>query len=305
MTDFLVETSQLTKKYHHFTALENVSIALKPGKIYGLIGRNGAGKTTFMRLLTGLTFPSSGSLSLFGKQKESTLHTMQKKIGCLIENPSIIPYLTGKENIILHKKLRGVKEKNLEDKILKTVGLQATNTKKAKDYSLGMKQRLGIGIALLNQPELLILDEPINGLDPVGVTEIRELLRHLMKDLHMTILISSHNLPELDQIATDYIIVNNGKVIKEITAEELDQENQHYILLGSSNSNQLVSVLKRKRSANFRLRPDGKVEYYDDLDRLEFLSKTLTDSGIILTTFFYQEKSLEDYFLSLVGGDEK
>lgn len=302
MTTVLVETQQLSKKYQHFAALQEVSIKLEEGNIYGLIGRNGAGKTTLMRLLAGLSFPISGTMEIMGEKDAKKLSVAREKLGCLIENPSIVPYLSGMENLHLQKKLRGVKEKGIEEKTMKLVGLKASDTKDAKDYSLGMKQRLGIAITLLNHPKLLILDEPINGLDPIGVTEIRELLRYLAHELGMTIFISSHNLPELHQVATHYIFINEGKVLKEMTARELEQKSKHHLLIDATDKVKLLRVLKEQLTTNFKRRSDGKVEYYDHLDQLDFVSKTLTENGLILTTFVYEEETLEEYFISLVGG---
>lgn len=304
MSNYLVETQALTKNYGHFTALQDVSVQLEKGNIYGLLGKNGAGKTTLMRLLAGLSLPSSGVISLFGQNDTTKLAQARQKMGCLIENPSIVPYLSGLENLRLQKKLRGIQDKGIEERVFKLVGLKAGPTKKARDYSLGMKQRLGIAITLLNRPELLILDEPINGLDPLGVTEIRKLLRYLSNELGMTILISSHNLPELHQVATHYLIINDGKLVKQMTAGELEKKSKHHLLIGTTDNEQLVQVMQSKLTTNFEKRPDGRIECYDLLDQLEYISKTLTDSGLIITTFVYEEETLEEYFISLVGGGQ-
>lgn len=223
MNKTIIETSGLTKCYGTFVALDHVCLQLYENEIYGLIGRNGAGKTTLMRSLSGLSIPTSGRILLFGKEQAKLLPAERRNIGCMIEHPGIIPYLTAKENLQLHQILRGLKKTNCKTE-LELVGLSADAKKKAKNFSLGMKQRLGIAIALLGNPHALILDEPINGLDPLGVIQIRRLLTDLCHKKHITILISSHNMHELYQIATKYLFLDRGKVVKSVSSDELDQE---------------------------------------------------------------------------------
>ena len=229
MKQNIVSIEHISKEYKNFKALHDVSFMLEEGKIYGLIGQNGAGKTTIMRIICGFSYPTEGRISLFGKQKENELTRERRRIGCMIEQPGLIPNMTAKENLSYHRILRGIPNAEMEDELLAMVGLGETGSKKSKDFSLGMKQRLGIAIALLGNPELLILDEPINGLDPIGVVEIRELIRKLCFDRHITILISSHNLPELYHTATDYIIIHKGEVKQQITLDELEEKCKHYI----------------------------------------------------------------------------
>ena len=299
----LIKIENLTKKYGTFTALDHINIQLKKGEIYGLIGKNGAGKTTLMRTITGLSIPTLGHLILFGKDSKKELQMGRKKIGCMIENPSIIPYMTAKENLLLHQKLRGIKENNYET-ALKLVGLPVNDKKKAKDFSLGMKQRLGIAITLLGNPEVLILDEPINGLDPVGVAQIRELLLGLCQKRNLTILISSHNLPELYQIATEYIFIDQGKIVKNISTEQLDQDSNHHLLIGCNQIDKLIYVLKNVlHTTNFKIVTGNKIELYDFLNEKEYVSNLLAENNITVTTFHYQEETLENYFLSLIGGE--
>lgn len=302
MNQSLIEIDNLTKKYNNCIALDKVHIKLEKGEIYGLVGKNGAGKTTLMRMIAGLSIPTSGHIILFGQSKGKGLQIARKKIGCMIENPSIVPYLTGKENLQLQQRLRGIKKSNCEVE-LKLVGLSAKDKKKAKDYSLGMKQRLGIAIALLGNPEVVILDEPINGLDPVGVTEIRDLLINLCKNRNLTILVSSHNLPEMNQVATQYIFIDNGKIIKAMSTEQLDRESRHHLLIGCNQMTNLTEVLKNVlHTNNFKVFSDDKIMLYDFLDNIEHVSKMLIENGIVATTFYYQEETLENYFLTLIGG---
>jgi len=213
MNKYVLKTNSLTKSYQGVNALHDISVTLEAGKIYGLIGQNGAGKSTLMRIVAGHSFPTSGSIELFGHAGEKALQQERKRLGCMIEYPSLTPNMTAKENLKLHRIMRGIPNNEIEDELLELVGIPDTKKKKAKNFSLGMKQRLGIAIALIGNPEFLILDEPINGLDPLGVVEIRNLLKKLCEERHLTILISSHNLPELYQLATNYIIINKGEIM--------------------------------------------------------------------------------------------
>lgn len=303
MINTILKTDSLTKSYHGLNVLNNVSVTLEAGKIYGLIGENGAGKSTFMRLITGLYFPTSGSIELFGHGGEKALQIERKRIGCMIEYPSLIPTMTAMENLRLHRIMRGIPDKAVEDELLSLVGLASTGKKKARDFSLGMKQRLGIAVALLSNPELLILDEPINGLDPIGVVEIRNLIKRLCEEKQMTILISSHNLPELYQTATDYIIIHKGEIKQTLTLEQLEECCRHHILIGCSQIEKLVSVLEMKlNTKNYKVMPNKTVKLYDYLDEKELISKTLYENGIIITNFSSEGDTLEDYFISIVGG---
>jgi len=281
-----------------------VSITLKAGRIYGLIGKNGAGKSTLMRLITGLSFPTSGSIELFGHSGEKALQTERKRLGSMIEYPSLTLNMTARENLKLHRIMRGIPNKEVEDELLELVGLADTGKKKAKNFSLGMKQRLGIAIALLSSPELLILDEPINGLDPLGVVEIRNLLKQLCEERHITILISSHNLPELYQVATDYIIINNGEIKQALTLEQLDEFSKRHILISCNNLEKLVSVLEMELlTSNYKVMPNKTVKLYDFLDEKERVSRVLFENGIIITHFSSEGDTLEDYYVSVIGGD--
>lgn len=302
MSKTLIESNELTKQYGEFIALDSVCIQLNRGEIYGLIGKNGAGKTTLMRTLTGLSIPTSGCIILFDKKHGKEVQTERKKIGCMIENPSIIPYLTAKENLQLHQTLRGLKKTNCKSE-LKLVGLSADIKKKSKDFSLGMKQRLGIATALLGNPEVVILDEPINGLDPIGVAEIRALIIDLCKKKNITILISSHNLPELYQLATQYIFINNGKIIKSMSLQELEKENNPHLLICCNQLENLTKVLSSVlHTDNFKIVSDTELELYNFLTDIEHVSKVLVENNIAITNLSYQEETLENYFLSLVGG---
>jgi ABC-2 type transport system ATP-binding protein len=301
MKEYVLKTNNLTKSYNGAKVLQDVSVTLEAGKIYGLIGQNGAGKTTLMRIVAGLAFPTEGNIELFGKKN---LQTERKRLGCMIEYPSFIPYMTAQENLTYHRVMRGIPSKTIENELLALVGLSNTGKKKAKDFSLGMKQRLGIAIALLGDPELLILDEPINGLDPIGVVEIRNLLTKLCEERQMTILISSHNLPELYQVATDYIIIHQGMIKQSITLRELEESCKHHILIGCDQPEKLVSVFEMQLgTTNYKVMPDKMVKLYDYLDDKELVARTIFDNGIVITDYSIQGDTLENYFISVIGGD--
>jgi ABC-2 type transport system ATP-binding protein len=301
----ILKADRLTKSYNGVQSLHDVSITLEAGRIYGLIGQNGAGKTTLMRLITGLAFPTSGSLELFGHAGEAALQVERKRIGAMIEHPGLVPQMTAKENLRLHRIMRGIPGSDVEADLLELVGLAGTAKKKAKDFSLGMKQRLGIAVSLLGNPELLILDEPINGLDPLGVVEIRNLLKRLCEERQMTILISSHNLPELYQTATDYIIIHKGEIKQTLTLTQLEERCRHHVLIRCLQPEKLVSVLEMKlNTSNYKVLPDRAVKLYDYLDDKERIATVLFENGIIVTHFSSEGDTLEDYFISTIGGGQ-
>ena len=304
MSDVILKTNNLSKCYKSQMALSHVNLRLKQGRIYGLIGKNGAGKTTLMRMITGLGFPTEGTLELFGKSSQKELEEAGKRIGSLIEYPGLVGGMTAKENMHLQCLMKGLPNYKVEDELLELVGLADTGKKKVKNFSLGMKQRLGIATVLIGNPELLLLDEPINGLDPSGVIEIRNLLKRLREYENKTILISSHNLPELYQVATDYIIIHNGEIKEILKFEELEERCKHFISLESTDINRLSAVLERKlMTENFKVMPDNSIRLYDMLDERERLGQVLFDNGVVVTKLAVVEASLEEYFMSVIGGE--
>ncbi|MGN0474521.1 MAG: ABC transporter ATP-binding protein [Acutalibacteraceae bacterium] len=299
----IFKSENLTKLYRETSALKNVSITLEKGRIYGLIGQNGAGKTTLMRIISGLASPTAGSYELFGQTKEKGIRQARRRTGCMIEYPSLIGSMSAKENIAFHRVLKGMPNKSREQELLDMLGIGGTGKKKSKDFSLGMKQRLGIADALIGSPEFLILDEPINGLDPMGVVEVRNLLTDLCRNQGITILISSHNLPELYQVATDYIIMHKGEVIRTLTAEELDEECRQYIIIRCTDEGKLANVIETKlNTSNYKVMPDKSVQLYDYLDDMDFVAKTLHENGIVVLGLSLNGDSLENYFTNLIGG---
>lgn len=244
MSEIICQTTELCKNYKNFHVLQNVNLSINRGEIYGLIGENGAGKSTLIRILTGLAFQSSGVVSLFGKTEN--LRYERAKIGCTVEMPALYKDMTAKQNLEIQRVQRGIPEKKCISKTLELVGLNNTKKKKVNDFSLGMKQRLALAIALLGEPEFLILDEPVNGLDPTGIIELRELLKKLAKENHVTILISSHILSELNQLATCYGFLHHGKLLKQITATELSEECKRHIKLKTDDTKKTVTVLEEQ-----------------------------------------------------------
>lgn len=286
----LIKTKKLVKKYKEYCAVDHVSMTINKGDIYGFIGKNGAGKTTFIRLLTKLIQESSGILDY--REKQLTM-------GAVIEGPVCYPYLSAKENLEYYAIQLGIKDKKRVAEVLKFVGLETVDpSKKFKDYSLGMKQRLGIGVAILDRPTFLILDEPVNGLDPQGIVEIREIIQRLNQEFGTTILISSHILTELSLVATRYGIINQGKLIKELTADELEKECQKNLIIETSDDQQAKVILYSNGFST--IEKDGQLVLPGDHSYMETISKKLYEQGIYMTNFYMKEQNLEDYFLKLL-----
>ena len=248
MTKFICETKNLSKKYKDFYALKNVNLTIPKGEIYGLVGENGAGKTTLIRLLTGLNFKSEGEIILFG-HKDNLQHE-RSKIGCTIEMPALYKDMTASQNLEVQRIQRGIPNKKCITDTLELIGLSNAGKKRVANFSLGMKQRLALGVALLGEPEFLILDEPVNGLDPTGIIELRELLKKLVKEREVTILISSHILSELHQLATCYGFLHKGELLKQISTEELNEECKRHICLRTDNIQKTTLLLEQKGNIN-------------------------------------------------------
>ncbi|KUP03885.1 bacitracin ABC transporter ATP-binding protein [Bacillus coahuilensis m2-6] len=303
MNDYVLKTNQLSKKYQNKMALNKVNVTIKKGSIYGFIGQNGAGKSTLIRLITGLSYPTTGTFELFGENRKRELIEARKRIGTIIEGPALYPQMTAAENLEAHRLLKGIPGKECIDKTLKTVGLQGAGKKKAKNFSLGMKQRLGLAIALLGDPEFLILDEPINGLDPMGVVEIRELLNKLNQEYDITILISSHILSELHLLATHYGIIHNGELLEQLSAKELNEKCQQYLHIKVDNPNKAATVIESLLATQeFEVMPDGTMKLYAYVDVPGKVSKILTNEGLVIEEFMPMGEDLETYFSNRIGG---
>lgn len=303
MNEIVLEVKNVTKTYKHVNAVDNATLSIERGKIYGFIGQNGAGKTTLIRILTGLIFPNSGSISIFSQSTKSGLELARKKIGVIVENPALYLNMNAYENLDIQRKLFGIKDKSIIKSVLNTVGLLDTNNKKVKNFSLGMKQRLAIGLALINDPEILILDEPINGLDPVGIAGVRNLLKTINKERNTTIIISSHILSELYQLATNYIIINKGEIIQELTLEELDQKCMRHIYMQVDNIEQAVAIIENNLGTkHFQVLDNNIIKLYDYTDNMKHVAKVFLENNALITYFTLSSESLESYYINLIGG---
>lgn len=301
MSETICQTIELCKNYKNFHVLQDVNLSINRGEIYGLIGENGAGKSTLIRILTGLAFQSSGVVTLFGKTEN--LRSERAKIGCTVEMPALYKDMTAMQNLEIQRVQRGIPDKKCISKTLELVGLEHTKKKKVNDFSLGMKQRLALAVALLGGPEFLILDEPVNGLDPTGIIELRQLLKKLSKENHVTILISSHILSELNQLATCYGFLHHGKLLKQIAATELSEECKRHIKLKTDDTKKAVTVLEEQlKIKSFSVYPDNFIRIYEKLEETHTISKTLSSNGIVVEEISVQGEELETYFENLIGG---
>lgn len=301
MTKLVCETMNLSKRYKNLFALKNVNLKIPKGEIYGLVGENGAGKTTLIRILTGLGFQSEGEVLLFGKKEH--LRQERSKIGCTVEMPALYKDMTAEQNLEVHRIQRGIPGKACISDTLALVGLSDTGAKRVSDFSLGMKQRLALGVALLGEPEFLILDEPVNGLDPTGIIELRRLLKSLVRERGTTILISSHILSELYQLATCYGFLHKGELLKQISAEELNESCKRHICLRTDNAQKTALLLEQKTGIkNYAVYPDGSVRVYDGLDQVRSISKMLSEHNVLIDEISVQGEDLETYFENLIRG---
>ncbi len=300
MNEIILKTNNLTKKYKDFIALDNVNLNISKGDIYGLIGRNGAGKTTLMKIITTLSNKTSGEFELFGK-KDNNLTETKRRIGCLIENPAFFPNLSAVNNLKYYAIQKGIVDKKQIDEAIDLVGLSEAKNKKFKTYSLGMKQRLGIAFAILDNPDFIILDEPINGLDPIGISELRDLFKKLNLERNITILISSHILNELYQVSNKFCIIEKGKIIKEITKEELDEECSKCIVIKTKASPKVAVILEEQlKTKNYKIIDDTEIRLYDYLENSSEVNKTLIKNDIDIISLYETGITLEDYFKTVI-----
>ena len=303
MKKVVLKIYNITKKYGEQLAVDNVNMTIKKGDIYGFIGQNGAGKTTLIRLITGLIHKSGGEIELLGANEENELNKARTMVGSLIETPSFYTNMTARENLEVSRLVRNIPGKKCIDEVLELVGLKDVEKKKVKNFSLGMRQRLGIANALMGNPKLLILDEPINGLDPMGIVEIRELLKKINKEKDMTILISSHILSELSELATTYGIISNGKLIEEITAKQLSEKCRQYIDLRVDDTARALILLERELGiSDYEVLEDSNIKVFSNLDNVGEINSLLSRSGIIVESISVKGENLEEYFMNKVGG---
>ena len=300
----LIVTQNLTKMYGDKAAVSSMDMHVKQGDIYGFIGRNGSGKSTTLKMLCGLAFPTQGSIRVFGQSLSQ--ESVRKRIGVLIESPGLEPGRSAYENMYLKASLMGIIDPDKEIRELLTLtGVNPDNKKLVKRYSMGMKQRLGIAMALLGGPDLLILDEPINGLDPEGMNQLRSLLVDLNQKKGVTILVSSHILGELSKMATRYGIIKDGCLVKEISKEELSAECKDYLYLKTSDSKMAAVLLEEKlRIRNYEVRPEGEIRIYQKADSGQ-ITTVMTSAGISVFAIYGHQQDLEGYFLDLMGKESK
>lgn len=300
----VIELKNLNKTYGKKTVVENFSLSLEKGHILGLIGPNGAGKTTIMKMMAGLAGVTSGEMSFFGDSTD--LDASRSRMAFMLEAPMVDKTLNARQNMNYVRYVKGVADESRISELLELVGLKDAGKKPVRKYSLGMNQRLGIAMALLTEPEIMILDEPVNGLDPQGIVEIRLILKRLAEEKNVTIIISSHILSELSELCTDFSIINHGKLIENISREELMAKCRSYIAIRTDDINRTAAVIEEKLGTKqYKVVYGEEIHLYDLLDKIETVSKTITDSGLILTKLDSKSESLEEYYLSKVGADNE
>ena len=303
MTEQVLTTQALTKLYGAHTAVDRVDLAVNRGEIYGLVGRNGAGKTTLIRMVTGQTLPTGGALALFGASGGKELSAARARTGVMVETPSFYPYLTARQNLEYYRIQRGIPGKNVVDQVLSEVDLADTGKKTFKNFSLGMKQRLGLALALMARPDFLLLDEPINGLDPEGIVEFRNLLLRLNQERQTTILISSHILSELANLATCYGFIDNGVMLEQISARALEEKCRACIEARVDDASRAALVLEKAMGIrDYEVLPGNVLRIYACLDAPQRVTQALVEGGVAIRGIESRGANLEDYFLSMIGG---
>lgn len=303
MNEYILKTNCLTKKFKNYAAVNEVSLHVKRGDIYGFIGKNGAGKTTFLKMISGLSTATSGEIELFGEKQKKTVKDLYSRVGVLIEAPGLYPNLTAYENMKLKCICLGIKNDKVIPQYLELAGLQDVGKKKTKEYSLGMKQRLGIAMSLIGEPDLLVLDEPINGLDPEGIVQVRETILHLNKECNITIIISSHILEELSKIANMYGIINKGKLVQEISREELMEKCNERIVIETPEPERTCTILEEKLGIdNYKVVNKNLVYVYERLKECAEINRRLIIEGANIGSISINNENLESYFLGLTGG---
>ena len=299
--DYILETRSLSKHYGHFKALDGMDMHVPKGAIYGLVGKNGAGKTTLIRLICGLQEPSCGSFTLYGTEnRDKAIVKARRRMGAVVETPSLYLDMTAEENLKMQYRVLGLPSFEGIGELLSLVGLENTGRKKARHFSLGMKQRLGIAVALAGDPDFLVLDEPVNGLDPQGIIEIRELILKLNRERQISVLISSHILDELSRLATHYGFVDSGRMVKEISAEELDAVCRKCVRLVVSDVKPLARVLD-SMGIEYNILSPTQADVFANVN-LSGLVNALTKESCELIAAQERDESLESYYVNLVGG---
>ncbi len=301
--DYILTADNISKQYKHVMAVDSVSLHVKKGDIYGFIGRNGAGKTTTLKILSGLARPTSGSFTIFGKSDDELRKSnLFSRIGILIENPGLYTDMSAYDNLKMKCLYAGIKDEAYIGRLLTLVGLDRGNRRHVRNYSMGMKQRLGIAMAMIGDPEILFLDEPINGLDPQGIAEIRETLLKLNKEKGLTIIISSHILEELSKIATHYGIINGGKLIAELTAEELSSRCESRIVFKLQDIQGACNMLANMGITRFRAVDPTTIHIYEKLDEIAQIGMALAKADILISGLWIESAGIEEFFFNMTGG---
>lgn len=304
MSKYVIETKNLTKQYGTQKSVANLNIHVQKGRIYGLLGRNGAGKTTTMKMLLGLTQPTSGEVTIWGKSLRTNEKKLLPRIGSLIESPGFYSNLTATENLRIFATLRGVPNRNAIKNALELVGLPYKDKKLFSQYSLGMKQRLAIALAVMHDPELLILDEPINGLDPIGIAEVRSFIRDLCNERGKTILISSHILSEIALLADDIGIIDHGVLLEEESFAELEAKSSRHIRFAVSSTTQAARILERSfHETQFTIQDDHNLRLHNLEVSVGKIITAFVENGLEVSEAYICEESLEDYFKRVTGGE--
>lgn len=299
--EYVLKTQNLSKKYRRFTALDGLSMSVPKGSIYGFVGRNGAGKTTLIRVICGLQEQTSGDYSLYGiDSKSGSITKSRRRMGAVVETPAIYTELSARDNLRQQYRILGLPSFDGIDELLELVGLSDTGSKNAKKFSLGMRQRLGIAVALCGNPDFLVLDEPINGLDPQGIIEIRELILKLNREKQITVLISSHILDELARLATHYGFIDKGRIVKEMSAEELEAQCGKCVRVKVSNVKALSKVME-EQGLDYKIISDSEADIYGQIG-ITKLTQKLSENDCELISIHEHDESLESYFMNLVGG---
>ena len=305
MKKFVLQTFNISKSYSNVLALDNVNLQIEKGQIYGLIGLNGSGKSTFMRIVCGLISATNGKIELFGQSGEKALQKERFKIGQSIETPALYPDLTAVQNLDIQRIVVGISDKSTVKKTLATVGLEDTGKKLVKNFSLGMKQRLALAISLISNPEFLILDEPTNGLDPVGIIETRDIIRKLAVENGITLLVSSHLLDELSQIATNYGIIHKGQLIKQLSDVELANETKQYLKIVANDAPNAANYLANTFNVNCQIVSQNEIRIFEQIDRTAEYNKALVNAGYTVEHLAKNDSKLEEYFINITNEIEK
>ena len=297
----LITTNELCKSYNKKLVIDHVNMHIPESSIYGFVGENGSGKTTIMRLLTGLAEPTSGTYELFGlKNNDPRIYEKRKNISAIVEKTSLVPTFTAKENIRYFELYTGIELTEKErDELLAKVHLHDVENKKVSNFSLGMRQRLGIALALVSKPKLMFLDEPMNGLDPEGIAELRDLLVELNQKDGITVLISSHILSELEKIATCYGFISHGKILEEVTAQELKERCRKSLMVKVDKLEEAEKALKQLNIHDYKVSPSGEIQIYDNV-KIQDVMTCLVGAGVNISAINSAEESVEDYYLNLI-----